>query len=200
MDKEYKDIGPLTFNGLVQAEAASHMTLIDGCNLQLFSESWGLPADDPIIRAARYAIHDPIECREHSEADQRGGYKETGIRNAEQQKHLTDHREGEGQVQACEGQRQHKHHEQLGADAPLDFRLCHAHLLHDLEALDILVALGNLLVVDYQHGSQQEHDAQHDANEEHASVGGVEIRSVVRPAGNHNTAPSPAVLGGEFRF
>ena len=50
--KEYKDIGPLTFNGLVQAEAASHMTLIDGCNLQLFSESWGLQsyAEFPLTR------------------------------------------------------------------------------------------------------------------------------------------------------
>ncbi len=84
MDKEYKDIGPLTFNGLVQAEAASHMTLIDGCDLQLFSESWGLPADDPIIHAGRHAIDDPIERREHSEADQRGGYKEADICKAEQ--------------------------------------------------------------------------------------------------------------------
>ena len=50
--EEYKNIGPLTFNGLVQAEAASHMTLIDGCNLQQCAESWGFPsyAELPLTR------------------------------------------------------------------------------------------------------------------------------------------------------
>lgn len=127
-------------------------------------------ANDPIIHAGRHAIDDPIERCEHSEADQRGGYKEADICKAEQQEHLTDHREGEGQVQTREGQRQHKHHEQLGTNAPLDFRLGHAHLLHDFEALHVLVALGDLLVIDNQHGGQQEHDAQHDAYEEQATV------------------------------
>ena len=79
-------------------------------------------------------------------------------------------------------QRQEEHGQQLGIDAPSDVPLGHAHLLHDLEAVLILVALGHLLVVDDEHGGKEEHDAQRDAQEEQPAVGAVEVIAVLRAA------------------
>lgn len=48
----YKYSGPLTFQGLVQAEAASHMTLVEGCDLDNLARSYGLKgyAELPLTR------------------------------------------------------------------------------------------------------------------------------------------------------
>ena len=79
-------------------------------------------------------------------------------------------------------QRQEEHGQQLGVDVPSDVLLGHAHLLHDPEAVLILVALGHLLVVDNEHGGKEKHDAQRDAQEEQPAVGAIVVVAVLRAA------------------
>ena len=89
-----------------------------------------------------------------------------------------DERESEAQVQPRHHQRQGEHRQQLAVDAPAYVALGHAHLLHDVEPALVLIALGQLLVVDDGRRREDKHDAQHDAQEEQPAVGTVEVRPV----------------------
>ena len=68
------------------------------------------------------------------------------------------------------GQRQEKLQDQLTADGLSHFPGLHADLFHDLEPLPVLVAFGDLLVVDDEDGGEQAHEAQQDAEEQEGAV------------------------------
>ena len=78
------------------------------------------------------------------------------------------------------GQQEHRKH--LGIDALVNILAGHAHLLHNLKPGLILIALRNLLVVDNQHGCQQEHNGQNDAKEEDSAEGSVKVIPLLCPA------------------
>lgn len=69
-------------------------------------------------------------------------------------------------------------------------RFGHADALHDGEAGGVLVALGELLVVEHQDGGEEEHRAEDKGEEEEAAVGGVELPRAPR-------GDLTAHLGGE---
>ncbi len=102
-----------------------------------------------------------------------------GVGQVEQNQHPPNHWEGKGQVNARAHQGQEEHRQQLRIDALADVFPGHAHLLHDFEALLVLIALGNLLVIDDQYRGKEEHDAQQNAQEEESAVGAVEIIAVL---------------------
>ena len=67
----------------------------------------------------------------------------------------------------------------LRIDASADLAPRHADVLHDGKACLILITLGELLVVDDEHGGEDEHDAEQDAEREHAGVVAVEVGAVL---------------------
>ena len=73
-------------------------------------------------------------------------------------------------MHAREQQRQEEHQQDLRVDALADLALRHAYLPQDEEARLVLVALHDLLVVEDEHGRQQEHDAEQHAQEQQAAV------------------------------
>ena len=72
-------------------------------------------------------------------------------------------------------QRQEKHREHLRIYAFADVLFGHADLLHYLKSRLVLVALGDLLVVDNKDSGKDKHDAEHDAEEEQAAERAVKI-------------------------
>ena len=58
----------------------------------------------------------------------------------------------------------------LRADGRLDLLRRHADLLHDAEAPAVVIALGDLLVVDDEHRRKQEHEPEEKAEEQKAAV------------------------------
>ena len=67
-------------------------------------------------------------------------------------------------------QRQEEHHQNLRMNAAADFSLAQTYLPHDAEALPILVALGNLLVVDDQDHRHDEQRAEEQTHEQQPAV------------------------------
>ena len=100
--------------------------------------------------------------------------------------------EGEAQVQSRHEKRQIEHRQQLAVDAAPDVALGHAHLLHNVEAGLILIALGQLLVIQDRHRRKDKDDTQHDAQEEQAAVGAV--KSARLPALDSTLTPTPQSL------
>ena len=78
-------------------------------------------------------------------------------------------------MQTRSRERQEEYREQLGIDALSYLFLCHADLLHYLKARLIFVTLRDLLIVDYQHSREDEHDREHDAEIEQRAEGRVII-------------------------
>ena len=64
-----------------------------------------------------------------------------------------------------------------------NFLLTHAHLTEDLITPLVLVALGNLLIIDNQDGSHQEQASQKNAQEQEPAVHGIEFRRLLLLAG-----------------
>ena len=93
-------------------------------------------------------------------------------------------------------QRQEKHREHLRIYAFADVLFGHADLLHYLKSRLVLVALGDLLVVNDEDGGYDKHDAEHDAEEEQAAERAVKIVS----CRGHAAEPEAAGgrLGGNF--
>ena len=94
-------------------------------------------------------------------------------------------------------QRRKEHDQNLHIDAAADLPLFQAHLPHDAKAFPVLVALGDLLVVDNQHRGHQEHKAQKHPKEEEAAVHGVEVLPVLRLGVHAKPLPLDAVVPGK---
>ena len=69
-------------------------------------------------------------------------------------------------MQAGGSQRQEEHGKHLRRDRALDLCGRHPHLLQDAEALLILIAFGDLLVIHDEHGRHQKQGSEEDAEEE----------------------------------
>ncbi len=129
------------------------------------------------VRLTNYLIilprgHGVDQCVDHGEYQEgaQGAEGEQGhVVHAEDQQQPGDHLEGGQDVDARHNQRQEEDHEYLSADGSLDLGLAHAHLLHDLELVLVVIAFRDLLVVDDQRRGKGEHDAQEDAQEQEAA-------------------------------
>ena len=85
-------------------------------------------------------------------------------------------------------QGQEEHQQDLSPDGGAHLPAAHAYLLHDLIAALILIALGDLLVVDDEHRGHQEQQSQEDAQEQEAAVHCVEFLRHLLAAG-HAVSP-----------
>ena len=94
-----------------------------------------------------------------------------------------------------QGQEELQRH--LTSDGLFDLLRLHADLLHDLKALPILVALGDLLVIDDQNGREQADKTQQDPKEQE---GTVHIQDVVQgfPFGIEGIAQRSGIGSSEF--
>ena len=81
-------------------------------------------------------------------------------------------------------QREEEHRKHLAAHRGADFFRRHAHFLHQLKAYAVVVALGNLLVIDDHGRGHQKQQAQEDAQEEKAAVEFLYALLIERRAGN----------------
>ena len=78
-------------------------------------------------------------------------------------------------MEAGYGQWQEKHHQDLTVDGAFDLPVTHANIPHDLIALLVIIALGDLFVVHDErrrHGKQR---PQEDAQEQEAAVAGIKV-------------------------
>ena len=79
-------------------------------------------------------------------------------------------------------QRQEKYQQNLPPDGQGHLSGAHAYLLHDLVAPLVLIALGHLLIVNDEHGGQQEQQAQENSQKQEAAVHGIKFhRHVLGP-------------------
>lgn len=132
-------------------------------------------ADDGKVGLGSRPVHKKIKQGKYQVTDHRHPHKQGEVGEAEQKQELANHGEGKGQVDTGGNERQEKHREDLGIDASADVFPGHTHLLHNGKPGLVLVALGNLLVVDNQHRRKDEHDAQKDAQEEQSAVHAVQV-------------------------
>lgn len=72
-------------------------------------------------------------------------------------------------------QRQEKHQQNLPPDGQGHLSGAHAYLLHDLVAPLVLIALGHLLIVNDEHGGQQEQQAQENSQKQEAAAHGIKF-------------------------
>ena len=79
-------------------------------------------------------------------------------------------------------QRCGKDGENLGVDAPANLLFGHAHLLQNLKACRILVALGDLLVVHDKHRAEEKDQTQQCAKIQHTAKEGVKTGACLLPA------------------
>ena len=73
--------------------------------------------------------------------------------------------------------RQKEYQQDLTSDGALYLSQAHTYLLHDMIAFAVLIPFCNLLIVNNQHSSQKEENAQENAYKEKSSVYGMKIRS-----------------------
>ena len=66
-------------------------------------------------------------------------------------------------MHGCNGKRQEEHRQYLALDCIPHLILAHPNLLHNDVTLPILKTFGDLLVVDDQHCSHNEHEAEKEA-------------------------------------
>ena len=134
-------------------------------------------AHDAAVGVGGQAAGGAVEHGEHGAGARRDAEHERKVLKSEEPQNAPDHRLGKGEMDEGSKQRQEEHHAQLGVDACADVALCHADALHDGEAGGVLVALGELLVVEHQDGGEEEHRAEDEGEKEEAAVGGVELRA-----------------------
>ena len=140
-------------------------------------------ANDFIIGPGGQAVDDEVpHPKDHHRAQTAQG-KQGHIGQAQGGQDAHDHLKGRRQVdhRPDEGQEEHRPH--LTADGRADLLAAHAHLLHDVEALLVLISLGNLFVIDDEDGGHQEEQPQKDAQEEQTAVCGIEALFLGRPGG-----------------
>ena len=92
---------------------------------------------------------------------------------------LGNHFEGSGQMDDRSGQGEKEHGPHLAPDGGAHLLLAHANLLHDGKALLVLVAFGNLLIVDDEHRGHQEEEAQEKAQEQQTAVDTVYLQLAI---------------------
>ena len=71
--------------------------------------------------------------------------------------------------------RQEKYQQDLAADGSTHFVTAHAYFLHDLETLPILVAFGDLLIVNDQCCGEQEHKSKDQPKEQESAIHTVKV-------------------------
>ena len=105
-------------------------------------------------------------------------------------------------MQSGEQQRKEEHRQKLRVYAASYLGLCHADLLHDLEPLRILIALGKLLVVDDEHRRAAEHEAECNSEEEQAAIdrGKVGVLGSPRFVGQVLPAAAAVLVGKSAVF
>ena len=102
-------------------------------------------------------------------------------------------------MQPGEQQRQEEHRQKLRVYAAADLGLCHTDLLHDLEPLRILIALGKLLIVDDEHRRADEHEAECNSEEEQTAIDCGKVGVLGSPRFVGQVLPAAAaVLVGKF--
>lgn len=111
-------------------------------------------ADDTEIFPGGQQIYRHVEEREYEIAAGHNKNKQFGIRQAEQEQHLRNHREGECQMDPRRQKRQEENGKHLRIDALPDLRLCHSDFLHDFKAGLVFVAFRNLLIIHDQTAAQ----------------------------------------------
>ena len=114
-------------------------------------------ADYLIVGVGGDAVNESIEQCERDKADGSGYKKECGEIEIERKEYSADYYGSEYHMQTRSRERQEEYREQLRIYALSYLFLRHADLLHYLKARLILIALRDLLIVDYQHSRKDEH-------------------------------------------
>lgn len=122
-------------------------------------------AHDAVIRARREQVHKGVQQRKDAERSERAQQKQMHVLQPEGEHDLLDERKCERDVDRRRDERQEEHEQHLRADGRLDLLRRHADLLHDAEAPAVVIALGDLLVVDDEHRRKQEHEPEEKAEE-----------------------------------
>lgn len=139
-------------------------------------------ADDVTVRTGGHAPDQCIERGKDRKADACRRREKRRIVHAEEREQFGNHREGTGEVHPCQKQRQKEHGQHLRVDAPPDLPCGHADLLHDGKTRRILRRLGDLLVVQDQHGGTDKDRRQQNAEEEQTAERTVEVSTRNRAA------------------
>lgn len=137
--------------------------------------------DDAVVEAGGEEVDGGVDDAEEEEGDGGGEDLQGLVGEAEEEKHFGDHGEGEDRVEPGPQKGQEEDGEDLGVDGPADLRLGHAHLLQRAEPGLVLVALGDLLVVDDEDRGQEEQKAQENAQEEETAKEGEETPLLIGP-------------------
>ena len=88
---------------------------------------------------------------------------------------LLQGREGKGNVHQCHNDGQEEDHLYLPADGGAHFCVTEPHLPHDPEALAVLIPLGDLLIVDDQHGGDEEEGYEEQSHKEQTAIHTVKV-------------------------
>ena len=124
--------------------------------------------DDGEVGIRGYPINECIEQTKNHKTNQCCLSKQCNICHIEHPKKQANQRESKAQMNASRNQRQEENGKHLRIDTLADIALRHTHLLHDLKPTLIFIALGDLLIVDDQHGGEQEHNTQDQTQHEQA--------------------------------
>lgn len=123
-----------------------------------------------IIRPCRDKVADSIKNqknRRHAHADPVNLRRVKQIQRIEQ---MDRHVYAAGRVEDSCRHRQSKHQKDLPADRRADVLVTHPYLLHDMEAVLIFKAFGNLFVIHDQHNAYREEQSKKDADKQKSSV------------------------------
>ena len=126
--------------------------------------------DDFKIRPGRELVGQKVKHGEQRRRSRSAGKKQRRIVHLERLEQLAQHRESHGDMENCHGQGQVEHQQHLLGDDLFDLPVAHAHILEDVEAVMVVEALGDLLVVDNQHRRNQEQRHKEDAHKQQAPI------------------------------
>ncbi len=128
-----------------------------------------------IIGACRQQINDEIYQRE---AEIYGCSADNVQRDARQEhypEYLKEYGRGDDGMYPRYRERQEEYEQHLRAYGCPHLAAAHAYLLHYLIAVVILVALGYLLIIDYQHRCKEEHNTEQQTEEKQHTVHAVHV-------------------------
>ena len=115
-----------------------------------------LLADNLIIGPGCQQINKQVHNCKHHIAYHGASQEQLDIQKIEQCEQLVNDRECYCDMDPCDNQRQEKYRKHLRADRVLNLLMRHSNLLHNLISLFVIVAFGNLFVVNNQHRCHDE--------------------------------------------
>lgn len=152
-------------------------------DLRRLEKKRGVLFDDAIIGFGGQRVHNAVYDGKDGNGADYANCEKGDVCKVHKQKKLCYHLKGKGNMDHSHAQRQEEYNEYLASDGFLYLVLAQPDLLHDFKALLVLIALGKLLVIDYQNGRHQENQTEEHSEEKKAAVHAVDKAALRLAAG-----------------